>query len=61
MGPFGGTGICSAWPCVGLKRDNGKENGNYRDYRDYIGYSILWVYRDNGKQHGNHYSELYRV
>ena len=22
---------------LGLYRDNGKENGNYRDYRDYIG------------------------
>ena len=21
---------------LGLYRDNGKENGNYRDYRDYI-------------------------
>ena len=29
---------------LGLYRDNGKENGNYRDYRGYIGiigYSIL--------------------
>ena len=38
---------------MGLYRDNGKENGNYRDYkglyRDYIGV----IYRDNGKENGN--------
>ena len=26
--------------------DNGKENGNYRDYRDYVGY-ILGLYWGN--------------
>ena len=25
---------------IGLYRDNGKENGNYRDYRDYVGYIL---------------------
>ena len=25
---------------LGLYRDNGKENENYRDYRDYMGCSI---------------------
>ena len=37
-------------------RDNGKENGNYRDYRGYniriIG-CILWLYRDNGEENAN--------
>ena len=39
---------------VGLHRDNGKENGNYRDNRDYIGIIgfILGLYRDNGKENG---------
>ena len=27
---------------LGLYRDNGKENGNYRNYRDYI--RIYWGY-----------------
>ena len=44
---------------MGLYRDNGKENGNYRDYRDYIG-DILGLYRDNGKENGNYYNGLYR-
>ena len=38
-------------------RDNGKENGNYRDYRVYIGYIvgfILGLYWDNGKENGNY-------
>ena len=48
---------------VGLHRDNGKENGNYRDYRDYRDYIgiigfILGLYRDNGKENGNYYSML---
>ena len=32
--------------------DNGKENGNYRDYRgwDYVGV----IYWDNGKENGNY-------
>ena len=32
--------------------DNEKENGNYKDYRDYIGVIgyILGLYRDNGKK-----------
>ena len=34
---------------LGLHRDNGKENGNYRDYIGIIGY-ILWLYRHNGKE-----------
>ena len=33
---------------LGLYRDNGKENGNYRDYGVYSG-----LYRDNGKENGN--------
>ena len=43
-------------------RDNGKENGNYRDYRGYIGIIgyILGLYRDNGKENGNYYIWLYR-
>ena len=31
---------------MGIYRDNGKENGNYRDYRDYVGY-ILGLYWGN--------------
>ena len=33
------TGIIGAYVGVilGLYRDNGKENGNYRDYRGYVG------------------------
>ena len=27
---------------LGLQRDNGKENGNYRDSRDYIGVIKKW-------------------
>ena len=41
----------------GLYGDNGKEHGNYWDYRDsirIIGY-ILGLYGDNGKEHGNYY------
>ena len=42
------------------KRDNGKENGNYRDYRGYIGsLYILALYRDNGSENGK--SRLRRV
>ena len=46
---------------LGLYRDNGKENGNYKEYRGYIG-----LYRDNGKEIGNYkeyrgYIGLYRV
>ena len=48
---------------MGLNRDNGKENGNYRDYKGYIGIIvyiyiyiyILGLYRDNGKENGNYY------
>ena len=36
---------------LGLYRDNGKENGNYRII---IGH-ILGLYRDNGKENGNNY------
>ena len=35
--------------CTGTIQDNGKENGNYRDYRVYIGVYlrvILGLYRD---------------
>ena len=51
---------------LGLYGDNGKENGNYRDYRGYIGFFlmgvaiggmirvILGLYRDNGKENGNY-------
>ena len=38
------------WDNIG---DNGKENGNYRDYRVYIG-NILGSYWDNGKWNGNY-------
>ena len=37
---------------LGLYRDNGKENGNYRGNRDHIGI-MLGLYRDNGKENGN--------
>ena len=47
--------------------DNGKEHGNYREYRDYLG--IIWDFIgiigymlgldvDNGKEHGNYYNGL---
>ena len=29
---------------LGLYRDNGKENGIYRDYRDYIRLGLYWGY-----------------
>ena len=34
----------------------GKENGNYRDYRGYVGIIgyILGLYWDNGKENGNY-------
>ena len=50
--------------------DNGKENGNYKEYGDlyrgYIGYIIgyiLGLYWDNGKENGNYkeYGDLYRA
>ena len=25
---------------LGLYRENGKENGNYKDYRDYVGFIL---------------------
>ena len=31
-------GVIHAVIFVGNNRDNGKENGNYRDYRDHIGF-----------------------
>ena len=41
----------------GYLGDNGKENGNYRDYRRYIGIvgCILGLYRDDGKEEENYY------
>ena len=45
---------------LGIYWDNGKENGNYRDYRGlYRGYmgiigGILGLYWDNGKENGNY-------
>ena len=30
-------------------RDNGKENGNYRDFRDYMGGPMEGAYGDSGK------------
>ena len=45
---------------LGLHRDNGKENGNYRDYKGIVGY-ILWLHRDNGKENENYYDKVYRV
>ena len=52
------TGIIGiiGYGILGLYRENGKENGNDRDYRDYIGYSILGLYRDNGEEKGNNYN-----
>ena len=40
-----------------LCSDNGKENGNYRDYRGYIGITgyIFGLFRDSGKENGNYY------
>ena len=40
----------------GLHWDNGKENGNYRDDRGYIGIigCTLGLYWDNGKQNANY-------
>ena len=38
--------------------DNGKENGDYRDYRcctGIIGYMLVF-YWDNGKENGNYYN-----
>ena len=43
--------------CLGLYWENGKENGNYRDYRGYIGY-VLGLYWENGKENGNYFSTL---
>ena len=46
-----------------INRDNGKENGNYRDYRGYMGimgYILGFINRDNGKENGNYYKGLYR-
>ena len=34
----------------GQNRDNGKENGNYRDYRGF--------YRANGKENGNYHVKI---
>ena len=39
-------------PRLGLYWDNGKENGNYRNYGDYIGV-LLGLCCDNGKENGN--------
>ena len=50
MGPSHLLGILSTLkPKQGLKRGiiyrgNGQENGNYRDYRDFTGYSMLGLY-----------------
>ena len=35
---------------MGLYRDNGKENGNYRDYGVY-----MVLYWENGKENGNYH------
>ena len=60
---------------LGLYRDNGKENGTYREHEGYIGYIgimekkvetignirvILGLYRENGKENGSYYNGLYR-
>ena len=36
--------------------DNGKENGDYRNYRVYVGIigDILRLHWDNGKENGNY-------
>ena len=31
------------WTILGLYWDNGKENGNYRDYRGYIGTIRVYI------------------
>ena len=43
--------------------DNGKENGNYIDYRGYIGVIgyILGIYWGNGKENGNYYNIIVRL
>ena len=42
---------------MGWYWDNGKENGSYRDYREYIGIIGLHfgLYKDNGKENGSYY------
>ena len=45
---------------LGLDWDNGKENGNYSDYKGYTRV-ILGLYRHNGTENGNNYNKLYRV
>ena len=41
--------------------DNGKENGNYKDYKGFIGtiQGIIWymlgLYLDSGKENANYY------
>ena len=42
---------------IALHRDDGKENGKYRNYRDYIGY-ILGLYWDKRKENGSYCSIL---
>ena len=42
-------GVIWGW----LYWDNGKENGNYRDYRDYMRF-ILELFSNNGKENGNY-------
>ena len=39
---------------LGLYRDNGKENGNHKGHKLYLGYRVLGLYRDKGKENGNH-------
>ena len=51
----------------GLYRENGKSNGNYRNYRDSIrGYiriigKILELYRENVKSNGNYYKDINKI
>ena len=44
-----------------LYGDNGKENGNYMDFRGYIGIIgyILGLHGDNEKENGNYHNGLY--
>ena len=48
---------CTVIAIMGRNRDNGKENGSYRDYRVYDGahFYIVGLHWDNGKENGNYY------
>ena len=52
-------GVSFAAAAVSAGGDNGKQNGNYRDYRDSIRV-ILGLYRDTGKVQGLGFMECKR-